>query len=333
MTVSDIRSNPPYRGRNEQKEWQAACHSLYGGVDVKKIADKRGTRLAIFLCLLPALAIYTYVVVVPIIDAVRYSFFNWSGGPNMKYIGLKNYQMLLKDKNFWAAFLNNIKIMVICVIGQIGIAFIFSAMLSSRFIKLKKLHRVVAYFPSTLSAVVVGFTWSFIFNYDYGLINVILRALGMDNWAQAWLNNPDTIIGVVCIPLIWQYIGYYMVIIMAAMSSIDPSIYEMAELDGAGGVQRALKITLPIIKNSIGVAVMLCIAGNMKIFDHIYVMTNGGPGTSSMVMALQVYKTTFVKNQFGYASAMSIAILILSLAITGGSRLLINRPWRKEKDF
>lgn len=302
-------------------------------MDVKKIADKRGIRLAIFLCLLPALAIYTYVVIVPIIGALRYSLFNWSGGPNMKYVGLKNYQMLLKDKNFWEAFQNNIKITVICVIGQIGIAFVFSAMLSARFIKLKKLHRVVAYFPSTISAVVVGFTWSFIFNYDYGLINVILRAVGLGDWAQAWLNNPDTIIGVVCIPLIWQYIGYYMVIIMAAMSSIDPSIYEMAELDGASGVQRALKITLPLIKGSMGVCVMLCIAGNMKIFDHIYVMTNGGPGTSSMVMALQVYKTTFVKNQFGYASAMSIGIMVLSLAIVGGSRLLINRPWRKEKDF
>ena len=86
----------------------------------------------------------------------------------------------------------------------------------------------------------------------------------------------------------------------------------MAELDGATGVQKAVKITLPLIKGSIAVAVMLCIAGNMKIFDHIYVMTNGGPGTSSMVMALQVYKTTFIKNQFGYASAMSIGILVLS---------------------
>lgn len=300
---------------------------------MKKSALKPEIRLAIILCLLPALVIYTYVVILPIISAFRYSLFNWSGGPNMKYIGIKNYQMLMKDKSFWAAFRNNVLITVLCVFGQIGIAFIFSAMLSSRFIKFKSLHRVVAYFPATISAVVVGFAWSFIFNYDYGLINVILRAVGLEKWAQAWLNNSESIIWIVCIPLIWQYIGYYMVIIMAAMSSIDPSIYEMAELDGASGIQRAVKITLPIIKSSIGVAVMLCIAGNMKIFDHIYVMTNGGPGTSSMVMALQVYKTTFVKNQFGYASAMSIAILILSLALVGGSRLIINRPWRKEKDF
>ena len=273
------------------------------------------------------------MVILPIINAFNYSFYNWSGGPQAKYVGWKNYQILLKDTSFWHAFSNNIWIAVLCIAGQIGIAFVFSALLTSRFVRFKKLHRVVAYFPATISAVVVGFTWSFIFNYDYGLVNVILRALHLGNLAKPWLDNPNTIISVVSIPLIWQYIGYYMVIIMAAMTSIDPSIYEMAELDGATGVQKAVKITLPLIKGSIAVAVMLCIAGNMKIFDHIYVMTNGGPGTSSMVMALQVYKTTFIKNQFGYASAMSIGILVLSLGLVGISRLIITRPWRKESDY
>lgn len=300
---------------------------------MKKTSLKPSIRIAVIMCLLPALLVYTYVVIVPILGAVRYSLYNWSGGPKMKFIGFKNYEILLRDKSFWAAFMNNIMITVLCVIGQIGIAFIFSTMLQARFVKFKGIHRVVSYFPSTISAVVVGFAWAFIFNYDYGLINIILRFFHLDNLVRPWLDNPDTIIWVVCIPLIWQYIGYYMVILMAAMSSIDPSIYEMAEIDGASGIQRALKITLPMIKKSIGVTVMLCIAGNMKIFDHIYVMTNGGPGTSSMVMALQVYKTTFVKNKFGYASAMSVGILILSLLLVGGSKLIINKPWRKEEDF
>ena len=300
---------------------------------MRKSTLKPKTRMAIIVCLLPALIIYTYVVILPIINAFNYSFYNWSGGPQAKYVGWKNYQILLKDTSFWHAFSNNIWIAVLCIAGQIGIAFVFSALLTSRFVRFKKLHRVVAYFPATISAVVVGFTWSFIFNYDYGLVNVILRALHLGNLAKPWLDNPNTIISVVSIPLIWQYIGYYMVIIMAPMTSIDPSIYEMAELDGATGVQKAVKITLPLIKGSIAVAVMLCIAGNMKIFDHIYVMTNGGPGTSSMVMALQVYKTTFIKNQFGYASAMSIGILVLSLGLVGISRLIITRPWRKESDY
>lgn len=299
---------------------------------MKRQNKKNRLGFNIMICLLPAFLIYTYVVILPILGALRYSFYNWSGGAQMKYVGTRNYEILLKDSAFWHAFRNNVLIAVLCVIGQIGLAFIFSSMLSGRLVKLRGLHRVVAYFPATLSAVVVGFAWSFIFNYDYGLINMILRMTGLEEWVRPWLDNPDTIVGVISIPLIWQYIGYYMVIIMAAMTSIDPSIYEMAELDGATGVQKAIKITLPLVKGSIAVAVMLCIAGNMKIFDHIYVMTNGGPGTSSMVMALQVYKTTFIKNQFGYASAMSIAILVLSLSLVGISRLIITRPWRKEED-
>lgn len=297
---------------------------------MKKSVVKRETKIAILICIIPAFLIYTFVVIAPIFKAFQYSFYSWSGGPDMEFIGWKNYSILLKNNSFWSAAKNNVLISIFCIIGQIGLAFIFSVMLTSKFMKLKKLHRVVAYFPATISAVVVGFTWSFIFNYDYGLINVILKLLNLSEWVRPWLDNPDTIVGVVSIPLIWQYIGYYMVILMAAMTSVDPSIYEMAELDGATAFQRAIKITLPLIKSALAVTVMLCIAGNMKIFDHIYVMTNGGPGTSSMVLALLVYKTTFIKNQFGYASAMSIVILLLSFALVGISRLLIYQPWKKE---
>lgn len=285
----------------------------------------------ILLCLLPAFLIYTYAVIIPIIQAAHYSLYNWSGGPKMVFFGLKNYQILFKDAAFWDAFTNNILITILCVAGQIGIAFIFSCILNTRFIKAKSLHRVVSFFPSTISAVIVGFVWMFIFNYDYGLVNSVLRSLNLGDFASAWLDNPNTIVPVVSIPLIWQFIGYYMAIILAAMTSIDSSIYEVAEIDGASGFKRAVYITLPLIKDSLAVAVMLCIAGNMKIFDHIYVMTNGGPGTSSMVMALDVYKTTFIKNRYGYASAMSVMIMILTMGIIGIIRLAGNLISRKEK--
>lgn len=300
---------------------------------MKASTQKFKTRRNILLCLLPVFLIYTYAVMFPIIQAFRYSLYNWSGGPQMVFFGLKNYQLLFKDTAFWDAFQNNILITVLCVVGQIGLAFIFSCILNTRFIKVKSLHRVVSFFPSTISAVIVGFVWMFIFNYDYGLLNSILRALNLGDLASAWLDNPDTIIPIVSIPLIWQYIGYYMAIILSAMTSIDSSIYEVAEIDGASGFKRAIYITLPLIKDSLIVATMLCIAGNMKIFDHIYTMTNGGPGTSSMVMALDVYKTTFIKNRYGYASAMSVMIMILTMGIIGiirlGGRLISGRKEKK----
>lgn len=286
--------------------------------------------MAAFLA--PGLLWYTGMVMVPLISSVIKGFYNWKGGPVQTYIGLKNYQFLLSDKVFWQAFENNISITFISIIGQIGLAFILSCMLSMRFVKFKRLHRTVAYFPATIAAVVVGYVWSIIFNYDYGLLNTFLRMVGLSGSVTAWLDNPNTIILMVCIPIIWQYIGYYMIIILAGITSIDQEVYDMAEIDGASGLQKAMKITLPLIRGTLGVCVMLCISGNMKIFDHIYTLTGGGPGNSSIVMAMDVYKTTFIKSQFGYASAMSVGIMVLSLSVVLLSRMIFTRPWRKEAD-
>lgn len=135
----------------------------------------------------------------------------------------------------------------------------------------------------------------------------------------------------VTIPLIWQYIGYYMVIILSAISGISTDIFESASIDGANGVQQALYITLPLIKNTMLVCITLCIAGNMKAFDNIYVMTKGGPGTASMVMAMYGYQVSFQQSNMGYGSCISVAIFVLSLLVIGGSQLLINFLTREKE--
>lgn len=128
----------------------------------------------------------------------------------------------------------------------------------------------------------------------------------------------------VSIPLIWQFIGYYMVILLSAVSSISTEVLESAEIDGATGIQRARYIVLPLIKNTLLVCITLCVAGNMKAFDNIYVMTAGGPGYSSMVMAMYGYKVSFEQSNLGYGSCISVGIFILALAVIGGSQLLMN---------
>jgi raffinose/stachyose/melibiose transport system permease protein len=289
-----------------------------------------GGSKIIFLLMLPGLIWYVCIVFLPFLSALRLSLFSWSGGVgNMKYIGLKNYSILLADDVFWQAFKNNVTITVLCVIGQIGLAFFFAVLLSSRFIRFKRFTRIVSYFPATVASVVVGYVWSIVFNYNYGIINSLLRLAGLSSLVSPWLDNPKTIILIASIPIIWQYIGYYMVIILAGITSIDQDVYDMAEIDGANEIQKAIKITFPLIRSTIAVCIMLCISGNMKIFDHIYSLTGGGPGNSSMVMALYVYKTTFIKSQFGYASAMSVGIMVLSLAFVMLGRL-VARAGRKE---
>ena len=272
--------------------------------------------------LAPGVLLFALCCIIPLGVAFYYSLFNWDGGITMKFIGLKNYSELLHDKAFWMAFKNNLLFVLYSVIGQIGIAFIISMLLTSRSVKCKNFHRTVIFFPVVLSSIVVAYLWQIIYNKDYGLLNRLLELLHLQSWIRPWLDDADIIIQTLSAPKIWQWIGYYMVILLGAIQSIDTSVLECAELDGATGWQRALYIVMPMIKNTMVVTIILCISGNMKTFDQIYAMTGGGPGTSSMVVALYAYKMSFVRQRYGYGSACAIGILILSLLLVGISKFV-----------
>lgn len=156
----------------------------------------------------------------------------------------------MKDSTFWNAFGHNIYLVVLCVIGQVGIAFVFVMIISTRFVKMKGMHRTFGFFPSTVSAVAVGFIWTMIYDNRRGILNWFLEVIGQEDKKQVWLNNPDIVMTLVAIPLIWQFIGYYMVILLSATSAIDNEILESAELVGPVAVQRALYVVIPMIKNS-----------------------------------------------------------------------------------
>lgn len=268
-----------------------------------------------FLYLTPGIVWYCFVMLFPLYNALKYSFFQWSGGVNKTFIGFENYKRLISDELFWSSFKNNVIITLLCVVGQIGIALLIASILNSRFMKLKNFHRAVIFFPVILSTVIIGFIWTLMYSKDFGLINWFLEFLHLDFLIKPWLDDPKQVILSVSSPLIWQYIGYYMVILMAGMTNISREVYEMAELDGATGWKQLLYITLPLLKNTILVCIMLCIAGNMQVFSHIFVMTGGGPGNSSMVMAMYSYNKSFTEYQLGYGSTISIGILVLSLSI------------------
>lgn len=282
--------------------------------------------------MLPGLLVYTFSVFLPVAGALYYSFFNWAGGTKKTFTGLENYIHMVKDPVFWQSFGNNLFLIVLCLVTEIGFAFFFAMLLSSKLVKWKGLHRTLGYFPVTISAVIVGYIWSIIYDYNYGLLNYFLRLIGRAEDTQAWLANPNLAMLLVSIPLIWQYIGFYLVIILSSIAGIDPQIFEMSEIDGAGGWRRAVSITLPLIKNSLVVCVILCVSGNMKVFDHIYVMTGGGPGTASSVVAMYAYNTSFRRHQMGYGSALSIGVLVLSLAVTCVSQWAAARVGGKEED-
>ncbi len=286
-------------------------------------------KSVLFAYLIIPVVVFVFAVFVPLVTALVYSFFQWKGGPVKTFNGLTNYITLFKDSTFWLSFRHNIFLVLVCIVGQIGIAFIFVLMINSKLVKLKGIHRTFGFFPSTVAAVSIGFIWKMIYDYNRGLINWFLDKIGRGDLAQVWLNNESLVMLLVAIPLVWQWIGYYMVILLSAISSIDQEIFEVAELDGANAVQRAVYIVLPLVKNTILVCVTLCIAGNMKAFDNIYVMTNGGPGTASMVMAMYGYQVSFQQQNMGYGSAISVGIFVLSLLVIGGSQWLIGLMTKK----
>ncbi len=283
---------------------------------------KPKSRVFIGYLALPV-AWYVFVVVMPLILALRYSLYDWSGGPRMRFVGLSNYAELIKDTDFWLSFKNNVIITLLCIVGQIGIAFVLAALMTTRVLKFKEFHRTVIFLPVVLSAVVIGFIWTLMYNQQIGILNWVLRAIGLESLIKPWLDDPKIVIYSVSVPLIWQYIGFYLVILMASLQSIPKEIFEAAEIDGADGFKRTIYIILPLLADTLKVSVMLCIAGNMKVFDHICVMTGGGPGKSSMVMAQYAYNNSFIMFKLGYGSTISVGILILSLAIILLSRKLM----------
>ena len=286
-------------------------------------------KRTIDLYLLIPVLMFVFTVFVPLVAALFYSFFEWKNGPIKTFNGLENYKQLFADTTFWQSFGNNIYLVVACLIGQIGIAFLLVLLVNAKTTKLKGVHRTFGFFPSTISAVCIGMIWTMVYHNKYGILNWFLKLIGQNQLTQVWLNNTEHIMLIVSIPLIWQFIGYYMVIIFSAIAGIDSEVFESANIDGANAWQTAMHITLPLIKNTMLVCITLCVAGNMKAFDNIYTMTKGGPGTASMVMAMYGYKISFEQFNLGYGSTISVAIFVLSLLVIGGSQWLVKKVTAK----
>ena len=186
-------------------------------------------KKTLILYLLVPVLMFVFTVFVPLVTALVYSFFEWKGGPQKTFNGLANYVQLVHDSTFWQSFGHNLYLVIACIIGQIGIAFILVLMVNAKSTKLKGMHRTFGFFPSTIAAVCIGLIWNMIYHNKYGLINWFLRTIGRPDLCQVWLNNSDIVMLCVTIPLIWQFIGYYMVIILSAISSIDSEIFESAQ--------------------------------------------------------------------------------------------------------
>jgi len=281
----------------------------------------------ILIGILPALAIYLFFVVVPVFWSAYYGFFDWKGIGAARFIGFDNYAEVVRDPIFWKGFKNNMLIVAASVFGQVPIAMIL-ALLLTRTSLFQRMIRASIFMPMVLSSVVVGIIWSYIYHPQIGILNFVLDAAGLENLKRAWLSEPSISMYAIMIPTIWNYIGPYMIMFIAALQNIPSEINDAASIDGVGRTRKLFQITLPMIWDTIKVVIVLCISGSLKAFDLIYIMTGGGPAHSTEVLASYMYNNTFSIYRFGYGSAVSTTIIILSLILIAGSQYLMKKDYR-----
>lgn len=281
--------------------------------------------------LLPALILYGLFVLWPYGQAVYLSFTSWRGvSPNKPWVGLDNYERLFSDDRFLEALSRNAQLLIVLPLVTIAIGLTFAALFTQgkQAIKGASFYRIVFFFPQVISAVIVGILWSYIYNPNIGLLNGALGAIGLDSLERTWLGDPNLVLWSIVAVAIWSSVGFYMVIYLAAMQSIPSSFYEAAVLDGASRWTSFRDITFPLIWETVRTTMIYLGIAALDFFVLIQVMTGGGSTLSARraeVAALYLYNEAFGKSRWGYASAIGVVLLLLTLLLSVGLMRLTRR--------
>lgn len=280
----------------------------------------------LFVCIsvLPAVILTLMFTIWPTAQALYLSFTNATSlGLNHKFVGLDNYIYMFHDKSFIQALINTAKLMAVVPVITIFCSLVLAFVLNQCKLKEMVLYRTIFYFPNIVSLTVVGIIWSFVFHPNVGIVNKILGAVGLESLQRSWLGDSKTALWCIAFTLLWQAAGYYMVMHIAAMDGISPEIYESATLDGASAWRKLVSITMPLMKDIIGITFVLALSGTINLsFVLSQVMTGGGPNGASSVLLQYMYTQGFVNGNFGYAMAITVFTLAISVALSMLSRKL-----------
>ncbi len=289
------------------------------------LASRRKRSVAICACvfLLPVLTLLGIFLLYPIIQTFINSFTKWNGiSVEKTFNGWFNWNKLIHDGDFWRAFLNNVKIMILSLLIQMPVGILLATFLDVGGRKFN-LFKVIWFLPLLMSSVAVGYLFHYALATNTGIITALSQLFG--GGKIDLLGNQKTalyaVIGVVC----WQFIPFYMVYYMAGYSSIPEDLFEAAIVDGASRTQYITRIALPLLVPTIKSAIVMSVTGSLKYFDLVYVMTGGGPGTSTELMATYMYRTSFTTYNMGYGSAIAAGMFILITLIAALIMRLMNR--------
>jgi len=286
----------------------------------KSLQNKSTLNSGYGIFLVPGLILFTLIIILPFLVNIGVSFTKWQGVGTPVWIGLTNYQKLMRDTTFWASFKNNLILIIAITIVPTIIGLLLSTVLfgyvADRFGRpVSNFFRGGFYLPQILPVAIAGVIWGWLLQPD-GTLNWFLRSIGLGFLAHNWLGDAATALPTVMVIMIWFQIGYPLVIFMAALQRIDPELLEAAALDGASGLQGFFYITLQLIRPEIYVVILTTTIYALKIFGQIFVLTRGGPGTATMVPSYFAYQNFFEKSNVGYGAAISTIMTLIILVVT-----------------
>ncbi|MDR0656533.1 MAG: sugar ABC transporter permease [Treponema sp.] len=265
----------------------------------------------VILFIFPAFVLYTIFVIIPSLTSIQLSFTNWDGiSLKYRYIGLDNYIEILSSRRFWSAMWNTLLLTFIISIGENVLALALALALD-KVRWFKGFFRSIFYIPVLISGVVSGFIWLTMYNWNFGIINSLLRQAGLESWAVNWIGEPKIVLYSLALTIIWKGAGYYMVIYLAGLQGIPKECLESAVIDGAAPWQSFWYITFPLLAGSITINLTLSLINGLKIFDQIVVMTNGGPGFASETITYLIYRVAFSESRQGFGTALAVILFML----------------------
>lgn len=278
---------------------------------------KKAQGRFVFCCIAPAAILVTLFIFVPTINVFRMSLYRMGGITNRKeFVGFNNFKSLIGDDNFLQAMQNTIAIIVLVTLFTIFFAILFGAILHRGKFKGKNFFRVIFYVPNILSIVVIAGIFGAIYNPSTGLLNTFLRAIGLDPLAHQWMGDQSIVLYSIIFALVWQAIGYYMVMYMASMAAIPEDLYEAASLDGATEIQMFFQVTLPLIWSNIRTTLTFYIISTINLsFQFVQIMSDGGPNGHSEVFLNYMYKQAYGAGVYGYGMAIGVVVFLFSFVL------------------
>jgi raffinose/stachyose/melibiose transport system permease protein len=293
------------RGESKAEETNLKAVSLPGG----KAGKNWRRKLEPYLWLFPALLLYAIFKILPMVAGIWLSLLRWDGIDDAVFVGLRNFQNLFSDPNLGPALWHNVEYALGTVTGKIVLSLLLAVLLNQS-LRGRGIYRTSLFLPVAMSFVVVALLWSWLYDYQFGLIDNFLRLIGLKALAVDWLGNTKTALWAEIGVDIWKWYGFHMVIFLAALQTIPQELYEAAQVDGASRLARFFHITLPLLQPAMLINVTISLMGALNAFDIPYLMTTGGPDNATNVLALQSYMDAFKFNELGYGSALSYALFV-----------------------